>query len=38
MKIYLWTKSWGWYLFGFGYKTKWFFGLSIAQKVKNEQS
>ncbi|MFA6315641.1 MAG: hypothetical protein WC648_04730 [Candidatus Paceibacterota bacterium] len=34
MKVYLWTAGWGWWLFGIGYKTKWFLGLSIAQNKK----
>lgn len=31
MKLYFWTKGWGWLLFGIGYKAKWFFGLSVAE-------
>lgn len=29
MKIYLGTPGWGWRMYGIGYKTAWFLGLSI---------
>lgn len=32
MVFYFGTPGWGWHLWGFGYKTKWFFGFSRKQK------
>ena len=29
MRIYFGTKAWGWIMYGFGYKSKWFFGFSM---------
>ena len=29
MKVYFGAKGWGWVMYGFGYKAKWFFGFSI---------
>lgn len=37
MKIYLGTPGWGWKMYGIGYKTKWFLGLSI-QDTRQEGS
>lgn len=32
MKIYTGTKGWGWRLFGIGFGSIWFLGLSIREK------
>jgi hypothetical protein len=29
MKIYFGTPSWGWIMYGIGYKSKWFLGFSM---------
>lgn len=31
-KVYVGTKGWGWVMFGIGWNTKWFFGVSIKQE------
>lgn len=33
--IYLGTLSWGWRMFGIGWKTTWFLGLSIQHDTKS---
>lgn len=30
MKIYFGDIGWGWKMYGIGYKSKWFFGFSMA--------
>lgn len=36
MKFYWNTKGWGWLLFGFGWKVKWFIGLSISERKESK--
>lgn len=35
MKWYLGTPGWGWIMWGFGWKAKWFIGFSMARKSKD---
>ena len=32
VRIYLGTPAWGWTLYGIGYESKWFLGLSIRRE------